>query len=317
MLGAVADLAAAAVLHARVAALTPRQKAALVVISGLPAPEGVGGVLVKQWDTRRPRPSGAIVFVDQEGGNVRSFPQLPPAKAARGVRSTAEAYAAGRAAGAALWNAGVGVDLAPVLDTPDGPLGSREFRDPSFGVAFARGLQSGKLGEPPGSPKSPSTGPRGRTGGSTAGPAACAKHFPGLGSTPVSTDDRPHVDGTVRPRDLAPFRAAIRAGVRCVMVGNAFYPRFGRFRASLAPAAYSLLRSLGFRGLAITDSLSLVRSAPVERWAPQALRAGADMVLFTSPAHAARAIRGLLPLARAGVLDDHVARVLALRDELH
>jgi beta-N-acetylhexosaminidase len=101
------------------------------------------------------------------------------------------------------------------------------------------------------------------------------------------------------------------------MVGNAFYSRFGSFRASLSPAAYALLRSLGFRGVAITDSLSIVRSAPVERWAPQALRAGADMVLFTNPAQAARAIRALLPLARSGELDAHVARVLALRAQLH
>ena len=292
MLGPVADVATAAtLLRARVTALTPRQKAAIVVISGLPAPEEVGGVLVKQWDAGRPRPVGAIEFADQEGGPVRSFPRLPPAKAAGDVHSAAEAYASGRDTGAALWNAGVGVDLAPVLDTPDGPLGSREFNDPGFGVAFARGLAAG-------------------------GVAACAKHFPGLGSTPVSTDDRPHVDGVVRPRDLAPFRAAVRAGTRCVMVGNAFYRRFGRLRASLSPAAYTLLRSLGFRGLAITDSLSIVRSAPVERWAPQAVRAGADMVLFTSPAHAARAIRALLPLARSGELDEHVARVLAFRGAL-
>jgi hypothetical protein len=37
------------------------------------------------------------------------------------------------------------------------------------------------------------------------------------------------------------------------------------------------------------------------------------MVLFTSPAHARRAIRALLPLARRGELDEHVARVLRFR----
>ena len=62
-------------------------------------------------------------------------------------------------------------------------------------------------------------------------------------------------------------------------------------------------------GVAITDSLSLVRDAPVERWAPQAARAGADMLLFTSPAHARRAVRALLPLARSGALDAHVERI--------
>jgi beta-N-acetylhexosaminidase len=118
----------------------------------------------------------------------------------------------------------------------------------------------------------------------------------------------------VRPRDIAPFRAAIRAGLRCVLVGHAFYGT--RYRASLEPGTYRLLRSLGFRGVAITDSLSLVRDAPVERWAPQAIRAGADLVLFTSPTHAARAIGALLPLARRGELDAHVARIVRARSRV-
>jgi beta-glucosidase-like glycosyl hydrolase len=99
------------------------------------------------------------------------------------------------------------------------------------------------------------------------------------------------------------------------MVGHAFYGT--RFRASLEPSTYRRLRALGFDGLAITDSLSIVHDAPVERWARQAARAGADMLLFTSPAHAERAVRALLPLARRGELDAHVLRVLRLRAHLH
>jgi len=92
------------------------------------------------------------------------------------------------------------------------------------------------------------------------------------------------------------------------MVGHAFYGT--RFRASLEPETYRLLRSNGFDGIAITDSLSLVHDAPVERWAGQAVRAGADLVLFTSPTHARRAVLALVPLARRGELDVHVRRVL-------
>src|SRR5205814_8507544 len=115
---------------------------------------------------------------------------------------------------------------------PDGPLGSREYREPRLGVAFARGLAA-------------------------AGVGACAKHFPGLGSAATSTDERPHVDAVLRRRDLVPFRAAVRARVPCVMANHASYGRFGRFRASLEPGTYGLLRTLGFRGVAITDSLSI------------------------------------------------------------
>jgi beta-N-acetylhexosaminidase len=224
-----------------------------------------------------------IRFADQEGGSVQALPAVPPFVAASAYRSSKAALAAGRATRAGLRRAGIDVDLAPVFDTRDGPLGSREFSSSRFAEAFARGL----------------------------GDAACAKHFPGLGSAAFSTDARPHVDAHIRAKDLAPYRRAIAAGLRCVMVGHAFYGT--RFRASLEPQTYRLLRRLGFRGVAITDSLSLVRSAPVERWARQAVRAGADLLLFTSPAHARRAVRALLPLARSGELDAHVARILAFR----
>jgi beta-N-acetylhexosaminidase len=257
----IATFAAATVL-----ALTPLQKAqALVVTTVRP------GVFAN---------AQGLTFADQEGGLVKAVEDAPPWRAASAFRTTREAFAAGRATARALRSDGIDIDLAPVFDTADGPLGSRQFASPGLAVAFARGL----------------------------GPAACAKHFPGLGTAAISTDERPHVDAHVRARDLAPYRSAIRDGLRCVMVSNAFYGT--RYRATLEPSTYRRLRALGFRGIVITDSLSLVRAAPVERWAPQAVRAGADLVLFTSPAHARRAVRALLPLARRGELDAHVARVL-------
>jgi beta-N-acetylhexosaminidase len=278
---------AALITTATLMGLTPQQKAALVVVSGLPAPRGVAGVLVRRWDRTEPRPHGALVFVDQEGGDVRAYPDLPPQHAARTIRSKREAFLAGAATGASLRRSGIDVDLAPVLDLPDGPLGSRQFRSPFFGVAFGRGLASARTG-------------------------TCAKHFPGLGSLPVSTDDRPYVRGHLRDRDLSPYRAAVEGGIDCVMVGHGVYPTLGPRRAVLEPAAYRLLRSLSFHGVAITDSLSVVRGHAAE-WAVAAARAGADLLLFTSAADAARGIRALLPLARAGELDDHVRRVLSFR----
>jgi beta-N-acetylhexosaminidase len=268
--------------------MTPREKAAMVVVSGLPAPQGVAGVIVRPWDRQAPRPRGALVFVDQEGGSVRAFPDLPPWRAPSSYRTPAEAGVAGRETGRALRRAGVHVDLAPVLDSADGPLGSRHFRTPRIGLAFARGLAEG-------------------------GAAACVKHFPGLGSTPVSTDESASVRARLRPNEVAGFRAAIQAGVPCVMLSHAFYAQLGPRRASLEPRAYRLLRSFGFRGVAITDSLNFLRAAPAEQWARRAVRAGADLLLFTSPAYAERAIDGLVPLARAGELDATVARVLRFR----
>jgi len=230
--------------------------------------------------------TAGIRFADQEGGLVKALPDAPPWRAARDVPTELAALRAGRETRRALRRAGIDIDFAPVLDTADGPLGSRHFRRGSIGVAFARGL----------------------------GDAACPKHFPGLGSAAYSTDERPHVDARIRPQDIAPFRAAIRAGVPCVMVGHAFYGQ--PLRASLESSTYRRLRRLGFQGVAITDSLSLMRAAPVERWAPQAVRAGADLLLFASPPYAERAVRALIPLARRHLLDTHLARVIRLRQRL-
>ena len=96
------------------------------------------------------------------------------------------------------------------------------------------------------------------------------------------------------------------------MTSNAFY-NGAQYRASISPDTYRRLRALGFDGVAITDSLSIVKAAPVERWARQAMLAGADLLLFTSNAHARRAIAALVPLAREGRLDASVERILRFR----
>ena len=273
--------------EAEVAAMTPREKAHAVVVAGMPAPTGFAGVLVRRWTTADPRPRGSLVFADQEGGLVKTFAGLAPFGAASSYRSAAEAYSAGRETAVALRRAGVHADFAPVLDLPDGPLGSRQFARAEYGVAFARGL----------------------------GKSACVKHFPGLGSTPKSTDEA-RVYGVLRTQDLAPFRAAIRAGVPCVMVSHAIYPRLGLRRASLEPATYRLLRSLGFRGVAITDSLGVLGSPYAPYWARLAIEAGADLVLTTSARDAERMANALLPLARMGALDAKLARVVRYRRSL-
>ena len=270
--------------EAEIAAMTPREKAEAVVVAGMPAGEGFGGVLVRQWNVDAVRPRGSIVFADQEGGAVRTFRTLAPSRAASHYRSAAEAFRAGRETASGLDRAGVHATFAPVLDLADGPLGSRQFAEPAYAVAFARGL----------------------------GSAACPKHFPGLGSTPQSTDVA-RVYGVLRSEDLAPFRAAIRAGVPCVMVGHAIYPRLGPRRASFEPKTYELLRRLGFRGVAITDSIGVLGSPYAPFWAQLAIRAGADMVLTTSARDAGRIVAALVPLARAGELDAKLVRISRYR----
>src|ERR1044072_812218 len=92
------------------AILTPTQKAELMVVT-----------------TERPRVfAGAaqIRFADQEGGLVKALPGAPPWRAAAGYGSVHEAPRGGGEARLALRRAGLDVGFAPVLDAPDGPLGS-------------------------------------------------------------------------------------------------------------------------------------------------------------------------------------------------
>jgi len=233
-----------------------------------------------------------LVAVDQEGGAVRRLPDGPPQDAPAQMTSAGQAATEGAAAGRFLRRLGIDVDLAPVLDTPSSPdnfLGSRAFgRDPQrnarLGSAFVRGLQQQGL-------------------------AATAKHFPGLGTAGANTDSS-HVWITTPKAALdarlAPFAAAVKAGVELVMMSNAGYRAYD---ASGLPAVLSrrivtgLLRGrLGFDGVVISDAMSA--PGPSGRTHPnvKAISAGVDVLLYTSEFGGKAAFDELLAAARSGEL---------------
>src|SRR5262249_5661710 len=172
-----------------------------------------------------------------------------PGNAALGaVDDTTLTQAVYQALGGDLAALGVNVNLAPSVDVntaADNPvIGTRSFGADTdlvarHAAAAVTGLQA-------------------------AGVAACAKHFPGHGSTSL---DSHHVIATVTGsteliarRDLPPFEAAIAAGVRAVMPGHLRVPGLtGDLPASLPAAALpGLLRGdLGFTGVMISDALEL------------------------------------------------------------
>ena len=109
--------------------------------------------------------------------------------------------------------------------------------------------------------------------------------------------------------ELAPFKAAIDAGVPMVMVGHLTAPNaFGSdVPASLNPAAVTdLLRGeLGFQGLVITDSLSMGAVGDFctpDQAGVAALEAGADLVLM--PEDFAAAYQGVLDAVSEGALSE-------------
>lgn len=125
------------------------------------------------------------------------------------------------------------------------------------------------------------------------GLVATAKHFPGMGGSPVNSHFAlPVVDydrETLERTHLPPFRAAILAGVETIMTGHVVVEAVDAdLPASLSPKVTTeLLREeLGFDGVVITDSMTL--GAVVERWgigeaAVMAVQAGADIVMEIGP----------------------------------
>jgi beta-N-acetylhexosaminidase len=296
-----------------------RGRLAGVVLFADNFPSRAGGrrLIARLQAIRRPPalPDPLLVMVDQEGGLVKRIDGAPTASAQEmGARGAAFSREQGRSTAANLRRLGVGVDLAPVLDVarPGGTIAAAERgfgatpeRVAATAIPFAAGLQS-------------------------AGVAATAKHFPGLGAAPENTDFAVQRIGlskrTLRRVDEAPYRAFVPPGGDLVMLGTAIYPAFSPDPAAFArPIATGELRNrLGFEGVSITDALDTVAvrafGAPA-RAGVAAARAGSDLLLFTAPAPAERARKALVARLRAGALDRAefeaaAQRVLDLRAEL-
>ncbi len=128
-------------------------------------------------------------------------------------------------------------------------------------------------------------------GAHQGGIVACAKHFPGHGDTTGDTHrEIPQVNkslATLLVEDLAPFQAAIDAGVELIMTSHICYPQIDpQYPATLSKAILqNVLRGkLGFKGIVISDSMNMgaIRRnfAPVDA-AITAFHAGIDMMMLS------------------------------------
>jgi beta-N-acetylhexosaminidase len=221
--------------------------------------------------------SEPVIAIDEEGGDVTRISHQTgsdyPGNAALGavddVQLTQAVYAA---LGADLRELGINFNLAPAIDVntaADNPvIGIRSFGSDTalvsrHAAAAVTGLQS-------------------------AGVAACAKHFPGHGSTRLDSHDViATVEGSLsvlRARDLPPFEAAIRAGVQAVMPSHLRVPELtGDLPASLSHAAQTgLLRGeLGFTGVIVSDGLEMravSETYGIPEAAVRAVMAGTDLL---------------------------------------
>jgi beta-N-acetylhexosaminidase len=220
-----------------------------------------------------------VIAIDEEGGDVTRIAHQAgspyPGNAALGaIDDPVLTQAVYRALGADLAALGVNLNLAPSVDVntaADNPvIGTRSFGADTALVARHAAAAVAGLQE--------------------AGVAACAKHFPGHGSTSIDTHDViATVAGSmdlIARRDLPPFTAAIEAGVRAVMPGHLRIPGLtGDLPASLSAAAQTgLLRGeLGFTGVIVSDALEMQAvSGPfgIPEAAVLAVAAGTDLLCF-------------------------------------
>lgn len=266
-----------------------------------------------------PRPIGLrdplLVMTDQEGGLVERVEGAPAVSAqAMGAAGPTFSRAQGVRTAGTLRGVGIDVDLAPVLDVArsggtiseaDRGFGSSATAVAATAVPFASGLQAG-------------------------GVAATAKHFPGLGSAKLSTDDATQrIDlsrRVLREVDEAPYRDFLAVGGDLVMLSTAIYPAYSPRPAAFSRAIASgeLRGRLGFGGVSITDALDTVAVRAfggTAKAAVAAAGAGADLLLYTEAKPAAEAHAVLLRALREGELsragfEASAGRVLRLRHGL-
>ncbi len=223
-----------------------------------------------------------LVCTDHEGGRVQRFRDgftAIPAMRRLGVqwdRDRESARRAARAAGlviaAELGAHGVDFSFTPVLDLDYGAsevIGERALHfDPNAVGALAAELVQGLA---------------------SGGMPAVGKHFPGHGFAAADShvalprDERAVAE--ILKKDVAPYRAAIGAGLAGIMPAHVIYAQ-----ADAEPAGYSaywlkevLRGALGFAGLIFSDDLSMEGASTaggVPERARAALGAGCDMVLL-------------------------------------
>ena len=252
------------------------------------------------------------VSTDEEGGYVARLSYVigalptPRQMAARWTPAQVRSVMAQHAA--AMWNLGVIMDLAPVLDTasPSDTIADESDRSfsengsvaASYGVAYANGLRSSNV-------------------------VPVVKHFPGLGHASANTDAGPATDPSLaqlETNDLISFEQAIANGMPVIMISHASVPGLtGTAPASLSPATYQFLRNtLHFGGVTLTDSLSagavVAAGYSQANAAVTALEAGADMAMIhdsawpsTVAALQQAVATGALPI---GQVNTSVARIL-------
>ncbi len=258
-----------------------------------------------------------LIASDMERGLRMRSRNGTPFTTAMGVAASGDtnaAYNEGKIIAQEMRAIGVNWLYAPVADlnnNADNPvINIRSFgEDPKrvgeFIAAFTRGVRDG-------------------------GALSTAKHFPGHGDTatdshiglPTINADRARLDAV----ELAPFRAAIGAGVDSIMVAHIALPRVAgdELPATLSPKLTGdlLRRELKYQGIIVTDALgmgAITKGFPNGAAAVQAIKAGADVALM--PPDPRQAVDAIEAAVKSGELteariNESVRRLLSAKYRL-
>ena len=252
---------------------------------------------------QRYAPSGnqLIVSTDQEGGQVQhlkgsGFDTMPSA-VAQGQMSADTLRSSAKTWGGQLKQAGINVDLAPVLGTvqvkrsSNAPIGAlnRDFGldsngNAQHGIAFVEGMRD-------------------------AGVGATVKHYPGLGAVTGNTDFTTEgildTTTTLDDEEIGAFNTTIKqAKPAMVMMSLATYQRID----SSAPAAFSskiidgtLRGSVGYDGVVISDSLSAaaVSGIATKDLGVRLVDAGGDLACIGDTSYVTPILDGIIARAQS------------------
>ncbi|MGH7530540.1 MAG: glycoside hydrolase family 3 N-terminal domain-containing protein [Gemmatimonadales bacterium] len=218
-----------------------------------------------------------LIGADLERGaaqQVRGLTEFPPPAVLGFLDDRDGTYAAATATATEARAVGLNWVFAPVCDLdiePRNPIvqtrafGSDPARVAAHAAAWVRGCQE-------------------------HGVLACAKHYPGHGRTTLDSHEvLPVVDAPaalLEETDLAPFRAAVDAGVGSVMTAHVAYPAWdpsGSAATFSKPILDLLCDDLGFHGITVTDAFIMggATAAQAEALAAvAAITAGCDLVLY-------------------------------------
>lgn len=249
--------------------------------------------------------ASVVLAVDAEPAGVQRLEHLlPPIPGYQDLSAHGdeELYAAFSAYGEAARQLGVSLFVGPVLDVITGTndwLSNRTMTTEleqagRIGAIYTAAVQS-------------------------RGVTAMAKHFPGHPDLPgdaIYQDVVLSVERDVVDRNVEPFTRAIEAGVGSVMVGPAVITALDCTEpAATSSLVIGLLRSLGFRGLVVSDDLdaaSTMRGRTLGQVAVDSVAAGVQMLLIPGgDEHVSNCVAALVSAVESGYLDARVLQAAA------